>query len=581
MPLIRVTSENRQAFKLVVADNLKDLLSSAVLKFGLNGSDSDFKACLDDDGPDGGADVDCDELFQELLQDATNQKKRLSLVVLPVLSTWTGFQLEQSSPKSSPGSSLSLFSLISPIQCSSPSTVSPQQPLGTSSHCLMDGWTPLPMREICLALDPVVKLLEEPVDKQPRNLFKLKQEAVKVAYKNITSHILLSVKDYRRCVAVHYAKSVFYFNNGVYRPVFQQSINGVTCGDGLDDFALKVYNAVSYGKPSDSKKRRAKRVRADSNSDVDNPDEIVVSSCRNSVDYGCVAFNPPLCGNETPEGQEEKRCSLLTLTEDHSAEVLKLLKLTYPTQRSDIIACKPLQRIVTELFPRWPHFKYAINLLMHAKFLLGKDVLSVFSDQLSQKGKQICNFMEALALAECSSKQPAKLKRANKLSKIFETLDEACGQERTSIFLSTAVFPLLATYFHEDISFMIQVISSGSSEEEILTASKCSNGNPILVITGESIFDEQLCPYLIIQNKIIVKSVDLIQSLATYISSFFIFGYWYTKEIKCTIEFIQRFLLNINPEKGSKVPKRYTGNVNSKVVSLSNDLQSFTSPWAM
>ncbi|XP_026287927.1 uncharacterized protein LOC113213166 [Frankliniella occidentalis] len=190
--------------------------------------------------------------------------------------------------------------------------------------------------------------------------------------------------------------------------------------------------------------------------------------------------------------------------------------------------------------------------------------------------------MEALGVAEMSSGQPAKVERANRISKMTELMDGACeGNERPQIILSTATIPIISKCFNEDLSFMLQVIPSDSNEADILEASQCSNGNSILVLKGASIFDEESYPYLVIQNSFLIKCVDLVQSLAAFISSFYVFGYSYKNEVKCTLEFIQRFLLNVSPEKGSKFPKRFTENVIAKVVNLSNELQSFNSPWAL
>lgn len=177
--------------------------------------------------------------------------------------------------------------------------------------------------------------------------------------------------------------TVFHFYNGLYKPIFKQSINGEVCGDGFDDFVLKVYNALSYAKPSDLKKKRGKRSRAvvpEESSDVDDPD-VIANPCRHSLDYGCVAYNPPLPADESPESQEDKRRILSNLIDENSAEVIKLLRLTYSTQRGEIIACKPLKIIITDFFPRWPHFKCVINLLQHVKTLMGKDIFSIFTEE--------------------------------------------------------------------------------------------------------------------------------------------------------------------------------------------------------
>ncbi|KAK3928090.1 Alpha/beta hydrolase ucsC [Frankliniella fusca] len=338
--------------------------------------------CIDD-GPDEGTQVDCDEVFQELLKDCVG-KNRLSLIILPVTLEWKKVVPDSSSSRSALGQFSSSTSgssaSSSSSQPNSPGYVPPLQSFGNPSSCLTERWSPLPMRDISLALDPVLKLLGEPSNKQPRNIFKLKQDAIKTAFKSITQHILLSVKYYRRCVAVHYAKSIFNFQVGLYKPIFAQSVNREVIGDGFDDFVLKVYNAISYG---------------------------------NSVDYGCVGYNPPSPVGETPEAQEDKRRPLLELAEDNSAEVNKLLRLTYASQRSEIIACKPLKKISTDFFPRWPHFKVAINLLQHAKVLMGKDILAIFSEQLNQKGKENFNVMEAIAAVEGTCNQTAKVKRAD------------------------------------------------------------------------------------------------------------------------------------------------------------------------
>ncbi|KAK3923480.1 Mid1-interacting protein 1 [Frankliniella fusca] len=290
--------------------------------------------CIDD-GPDEGTQVDCDEVFQELLKDCVG-KNRLSLIILPVTLEWKKVVPDSSSSGSALGqfssstsglsasSSSSQFSSStsgssassSSSQPNSPGSVSPLQSFGNPSSCLTEGWSPLPMRDISLALDPVLKLL-----------------------------------------------------GGLYKPIFAQSVNREVIGDGFVDFVLKVYNAISYGKPPELKKRRGKRSRpvvcSDQESDTDDP-YVLVNSCRNRVDYGCVAYNPPSPAGETPETQEDKRRLLLELAEDNSAEVNKLLRLTSASQRSEIIACKPLKKIATDFFLRWPHFKVAINLLQHA-----------------------------------------------------------------------------------------------------------------------------------------------------------------------------------------------------------------------
>ncbi|XP_034238297.1 uncharacterized protein LOC117643481 [Thrips palmi] len=566
MPLIRVAAADKSTFKFVVAETLSQSIDAAISKLGLLRG-SDFKVCLED-GCDAGAEIDCEEIFQELLTDAAAKGKRLSICVLPATDVWR-----------SPGSSSSGSDSTS---SGSENSDSGSSGLSGSSGSISP-MVPLPMQEINLVMEPVMSELEKPPSEQSPTIQKLKYDAIRATCKIVASHILLRVKDYQRSVAVHYAKSVFFYKNKLYKKVLEQTINNIPCGDGLDDFTLKIYNAVTYGKPSECKKRRGKRVRVveSDNEEAEDDPMPLPSGNRNGYDYGCVAYNPPLSESENFETQEEKRKLLISLNIG-DAEVKDLFSETYPSQRAEIVACKPFHKLI-DFFPRWPLFLEGVYLINHAGILLGKDLLDIWSRQLSERAGPMTKYFEALSLSDKNLSQVAKARRGAKMCALLADVDKACNNSRSQFFVSIGIFPLLAEYFHEKFGLMTQIVPTGSTDDDVLLASKCSNGNPIIIVEGRSLFDESVNVFLIINNKIVIKCVDYASAVLALFVSFYVFGFCYTKEIQCVLEFIQRFLLDINPEKGNKRKggKRYVGDVCPKVVRLSEELRTFSSPWTL
>ncbi|XP_033229639.1 uncharacterized protein LOC117181180 [Belonocnema kinseyi] len=70
--------------------------------------------------------------------------------------------------------------------------------------------------------------------------------------------------------------------------------------------------------------------------------------------------------------------------------------------------------------------------------------------------------------------------------------------------------------------------------------------------SGMSLYDEAVSYLVIIENEIVLRTNEVIQGILMLVLSYYVYGYNYSPEEASSLEFIQRMLLDINPEKGHK-----------------------------
>lgn len=78
--------------------------------------------------------------------------------------------------------------------------------------------------------------------------------------------------------------------------------------------------------------------------------------------------------------------------------------------------------------------------------------------------------------------------------------------------------------------------------------------------------------YLYIENLLIEKTYCFYEALQILMSVYYIFNMEYPKNSTCTLEFVQRYFLNIHPTDGSKSRKA----TKYKILSLFNKLRDIS-----
>lgn len=580
-----MATEGERKKRLPVAGSTcSHVLDKATKSLGL--PDLPYKLYVDSKGDLEGSLIDDDELLNELAAFYSNSGKHLSVILLQSNEEWRSSEnngatssdivlnrtISESSDSSGYGTCASPSSLLEvnmDIPATPPRTPSRTYPAIASA----------PFEDI---FGPVLEHMKK--DPPPKNLPLVKRSAIREAQKLVASHIVKKVKDFRRGVCEQYATTVFNSSNGKFHCIFSRYVNGIFCSDGLQDFINHIYNAVNYSKGTENTVKRGHRRSRRSDEEIDNPDcpDTPQKQARRITEdsYGCENFNPPLPANETCESQELKRLALLQSDDLNSGYVVCLFQKTYPTQRSEIINCSSLKKLI-DVFERWPCLKSSELLIHHASLLFKKDVQLLWSEQLDKMSLDIVKYFTTYCERESMRQDSRPKNLVTKLLNILSSKDQAIENTRSQLPNTISVFPLLIAYMREETNFFYQLVQT-DTPDAVEKAAEPANGNPILVVQGHSLFDLNAKFFVVLLNNQIIKASSCLEGILLLFLSFFIFGFKYTEGIQNSLEFIQRFLFLINPPTGDKrMKKRSTGVVPGRVFKLSEDIRAFTSPWTI
>ncbi|KAK3931990.1 Serine/threonine-protein kinase PDK1 [Frankliniella fusca] len=538
MPLVTVSTPERGERIFVMGDTIEALRQSAIKAFNLPVGES-YEVCRESDG----VKILTDEVLHFLSNSESNGK---NLEVLLSPSSTAQSECAQTTPTSTVSNVLGN--------------------IGNSNS--QASYPPLPMRNIVEILNPILEVALNPDDGQvtPLQYFQMKKVAIRETYQEISKFIRKKAKSYSFPTAKHYAQLVLSYDSGKFSRLFEVKV-GSTVKSGLSAFTLQIYNNLNYRK-TEKKTRRPRRRLLETQSEEDVDDVVPLPSEITSASYGCAAYAATLPPDETEESQEKSRIDLLSMDPD-STEASVLMERTYPTQRAVIN-----QRKVKDVFIMWPLLKHRTHLCSHADRLLGKDVRNVWSHNLGNKCGRFNDYMLAHFASENKKKSTTITRSMLSLLKEKDQVDGILQQEQAN---SLALFPLLVGYNKEDSNLLFRVMPATTTTEE-LKEIDCQL--PVLIIRGESLFDPLASTDLIVGNER-VSTVNAIDGFLLVFLSYFVFGLQYPKNLSSSLEFIQRLLLDINPEVGSKKERtpRDANYIDAKVRQLTEQLTFHCSAW--
>nr|XP_055063835.1 uncharacterized protein LOC129446653 [Misgurnus anguillicaudatus] len=310
--------------------------------------------------------------------------------------------------------------------------------------------------------------------------------------------------------------------------------DGTVIGSGYGSLLSQLKTQVEHVNRGSvfSRRRMLKRVP---NSAADMP--------RGPVDqYGCVRWQPDCPQGETEESLKEKQSEMKDLycvegpAGADRGYLSKLMETTYFLQRKAINASPPPS--IAELKNEWPYLFTPKELYSHFKLLTDIVVLDKMEEAIEKKGKLILQFFEQKPVGSYADEVKRILGMYNR--------EEKCDPWPVIILLLMAHFKETS----EGLFLQADVLMKATDVEKTLQLPD----SPSLIVLGELLTASVWM--LSIEGQVVVPPhPNFVAGMAALFSSYYNFNLVYQEQASCTLEFIQRCFIGLNPSSGTKTTK--------------------------
>ncbi|XP_034549429.1 uncharacterized protein LOC117824412 [Notolabrus celidotus] len=252
--------------------------------------------------------------------------------------------------------------------------------------------------------------------------------------------------------------------------------------------------------------------------------------------YGCTRFQPELPPEETNETVEQNRQRLVEIYRQEGiggaerSEVKNLMDLTFCLQRCHINALPPPD--IEDLRNKWPFLFTQRGIYAHFELLTDINVLRMLELSMEECGRAITQYFIG--------------KPTNK-----DVKDVLSNSEHNEMALR--VVQLLMAHFGEKITGLVLLTDMSATPADIETTLALP-ASPRLILpggTGQLMTGRWMITF---EGHVISEGITptFLTGLAAVFAIYYIFNLQYQEEVACTLEFIQRRFIGINPERGSK-----------------------------
>ncbi|KAL7306726.1 hypothetical protein TKK_0001395 [Trichogramma kaykai] len=383
--------------------------------------------------------------------------------------------------------------------------------------------------------------------------------------------MITKLKDTSRGKAEEFARQICERYSASFRDAVDDSTSKDVWDDGVSTLRQQILNAVNYKL---MKLRASQKQKSVALFDSDD-EEINARKKKDSLllmqdEYGCVKYAPELPESESHVTQEDKRLLLLQLyenSEEKNEKIEELMISTYSTQR---LMMNQKNRDLDLIFLNWPYLKTAGYLFVHCNILLGKDLQQLWNNTLPVKAKAIRLYFQCQLLNKKFQKNNSEMKDLINESK------EASNMIKSKMPKIFVIFPLVTLFFKEESNLLFKLVDETTENAEMLKMVETEY--PILLIRGNSLHDENVKCVVVINKNITVTCSGQLQGILVLFSAIYVFGFRYTNGLERTLEFMQRYLLDINPiTKNKKLNKKHASrNYSPAVFTLTKNLKEFS-----
>ncbi|CAN7980447.1 unnamed protein product [Ixodes pacificus] len=332
---------------------------------------------------------------------------------------------------------------------------------------------------------------------------------------------------------------------------FQATLQGTVVGSGIETSRWKLENCVN------NKKRSAPQLLP--TEIVNDPDSFQPRKRSVRDSYGCVAWQPELPCGETVHTQAEKRQRLLveyTKLQPDERLVNDLMLQTFPSQRSSINNSSSVGHVKES----WPFLFEEECLVQHAKQLLGDEVVRAIEVNMEKVGLRVYRY------AYSQLKFP-------RVKKSLEQIEEAKRRFQCVTPEHESILLLLAL-FSEDEEMVYKILEVGLKLQGTdlvdmpATPSICRKGPSLFMSAEFTVCMAEIALTTTCNRAVASKLMFLL---------YFVLNVEHPPEVALTMEFVQRAIASINPDKSSKARKtsRKQHSLSPKVAALANALENY------
>ncbi|XP_064475118.1 uncharacterized protein LOC135389080 [Ornithodoros turicata] len=327
-----------------------------------------------------------------------------------------------------------------------------------------------------------------------------------------------------------------------YPESFKDVLDGQVVGTGYDSVLQQLITRVENN-------LRAKE-NTGGTANQTSPDASSNQNKRKQPSYlygGAQTERQPLSNDEEVILEQTKReLKRMHATYGDREEVVRLMIATYPLQRHDIVTKKLCS---VQLKEEWPYLFEAFGLFSNFKELHGIDIELVMENNLQCRTPKLLKFFEVAKLT-CPT-----------FSYIFNDLKSSTLPKPQAE--SLAVVLLCIKFFQEDEHSFILTKEECTSRTD---AEKDLPLTPCIVAFGETLWTTTEYK-LSIDGKLVIDGVRTFRTaLALWFSTYHCLHIIYPKQLMATLDFIQRCLAAINPDRAGVIKKRTS--VHPKVLRL-------------
>ncbi|XP_065121197.1 uncharacterized protein [Paramisgurnus dabryanus] len=257
--------------------------------------------------------------------------------------------------------------------------------------------------------------------------------------------------------------------------------------------------------------------------------------------YRCTRFQPELPPEETDDTVEQHRQRLEEIYRQEGAggaeraEVKNLTELTFSLQRRHINSLPPPD--IEDLKSKW-HFLFMPRYIYaHFELLTDINVLRSLELSMEECGRPITEYLRG--------------KPTNK--DVKDILSNGVDNE-----MALCVVQLLMAHFGEDITGLILFTDVSATAADIEATLRLPASPRLILPVSGATGQVTIKGWMIsLEGRVISEGITptFLTGLAAIFAIYYILNLQYQDEEACTLEFIQRRFIGINPERGTKAKR--------------------------